>query len=233
MAKKNRNLLLYFRRYFLLAFVGIVFFTGTTIMFQAKQTQPTCANSKSCTSDLSLKIENNTTGMFHGQTVFPPKIDIALDTSESPVLGTSTASGEKHIYIDLSTQVLYAYQGTTQILKTFISSGKWGKTPTGNFHIWEKLRATRMTGGKGADAYDLPNVPYVMYYYHDFGTHGAYWHDNFGYPMSHGCINMRQVDAKILYDWADGPTGNTPGTAVSVCDQITESRQCIQNNPIQ
>jgi lipoprotein-anchoring transpeptidase ErfK/SrfK len=90
-----------------------------------------------------------------------------------------------------------------------------------------------MAGGEGAAAYDLPNVPYVMYFYHDFGLHGAYWHDNFGHVMSHGCVNMRSVDAKVLFDWADGPTGNTLGTAVSVCDQITSAKQCIQNNPVQ
>jgi lipoprotein-anchoring transpeptidase ErfK/SrfK len=72
-----------------------------------------------------------------------------------------------------------------------------------------------------------------MYFYRDFGLHGAYWHDNFGHTMSHGCVNMRQVDAKVLYEWADGPKGNTPGTEVSVCDQITGDNQCIQNNPIQ
>lgn len=229
--KRNRGWLFYFKRLFFPLFVGVVAFSVTTTILKTIQAPPTCANSKSCTSDLSLKIENDQIGIFQGRKVIPPKITMS-DTSPAPVLGTSTASGEKHIYIDLSTQTLYAYQGTTPILKTFISSGKWGKTPTGNFHIWEKLVATRMSGGEGADAYDLPNVPYVMYFYHDFGLHGAYWHDNFGHVMSHGCVNMRKIDAKILFEWADGPEGKTLGTPVSVCDQITDSMQCIQNNPI-
>lgn len=231
--KKDRNLLFYFKRYFLLLFVGVISFTATLGVLRIHQTQPTCANFQSCTSDLSEKVENNTMGMFQGRKMMPPKITAVSPILQSPVLGVSTASGEKHIYVDLSTQTLYAYQGTTQIFKTLISSGKWGRTPVGNFSIWEKLRATRMAGGEGADAYDLPNVPYVMYFYHDFGLHGAYWHDNFGHVMSHGCVNMRSIDAKIIYDWADGPTGNTPGTAVSICDQLTQSHQCIQNNPIQ
>jgi lipoprotein-anchoring transpeptidase ErfK/SrfK len=231
---KKRSWLAYFKRYLPLLFVGAIFFATTTAMLKVNQTPPTCANSKSCTSDLSEKIENDTIGIFQGKKVIPPKISTTMaDLLQSPVLGANTSSGEKHIYIDLSTQTLYAYQGTTQVLKTLISSGKWRDTPTGNFHIWEKLLATRMSGGEGADAYDLPNVPYVMYFYHDFGLHGAYWHDNFGHAMSHGCVNMRSVDAKVLFDWADGPSGQTLGTAVSVCDQITNAKQCIQNNPVQ
>lgn len=213
-------------------FVGIASFATTLMVLHQAQVPPVCANSQSCKSDLSTRIENGIPGMFGGHKVYPPRIETYLDTKAYPVLGANVAKGEKHIYIDLSTQTLYAYQGETQILKTYISSGKWGRTPVGNFNIWEKLRATRMAGGAGADAYDLPNVPYVMYFYNDFGLHGAYWHDNFGHVMSHGCVNMRSVDAKTLYDWADGPMGNTPGTAVSVCNSLTESHQCIQNNPI-
>jgi lipoprotein-anchoring transpeptidase ErfK/SrfK len=148
------------------------------------------------------------------------------------VLGASVSAGEKHIYVDLSAQTLYAYEGNTQIMQTLISSGKWGPTPIGNFHIWEKLRATRMAGGEGADAYDLPNVPWTMYFYSDFALHGAYWHDNFGHAMSHGCVNMRDVDAEALYNWADGPTADHQGTAVSICNQFTAPNTCVQNNPI-
>jgi hypothetical protein len=91
-----------------------------------------------------------------------------------------------------------------------------------------------MTGGEGADYYDLPNVPYVMFFGggnvpdgSGFGLHGTYWHDNFGHPMSHGCVNMRTIDAEKLYDWVDPPTnGNTtisgtgnPGTTITIYGQ--------------
>jgi lipoprotein-anchoring transpeptidase ErfK/SrfK len=119
-------------------------------------------------------------------------------------------------------------------MTALVSTGKWHPTPTGDFTIWEKIRATRMTGGEGADFYDLPNVPYVMFFGGSgvpdgdgFSLHGAYWHDNFGHPMSHGCVNMRIVDAEKLYDWADPPTnGNTtlsstesPGTEITIYGQ--------------
>lgn len=193
--------------------------------------QPPCANSKSCSTDLTEKIENGAVGVFQGHTVVPPTINVALDNHQS-VLGDNVPSAEKHIYVDLSTQTLYAYEGDKQIFQTLVSTGRWNKTPVGNFHIWEKLRSTRMTGGEGADFYDLPNVPYVMYFYRDFGLHGAYWHDNFGYTMSHGCVNLRQIDAETLYNWADGPSADELGTAVSVCNQFIGPSTCVQENPV-
>ncbi|SRR5260221_561723 len=176
--------------------------------------QPTiCANSISCIKNLSVNIENDATGTFEGKKITPPKIDLTVNTFTPNVLGNSTALGEKHIYIDLTTQTLTAYQGDILFMQTLISSGKWHATPTGDYRIWIKLRSTRMTGGTGADFYDLPNVPFVMFFANDkvsegegFSLHGAYWHNNFGHAMSHGCINMRAVDAEKLYNWADPPT---------------------------
>ena len=229
---KKSNLISYLRSYFFLIVVSVFSFSATSLVLSYKQIQPVCANTSSCVTDLTEKVENNSLGVFLGRTVVPPKLDLRLIDLKSSILGENTALGKKHIFVDLSTQELYAYQENTLILKTYISSGKWGRTPVGNFHIWQKLRATRMSGGQGSDAYDLPNVPYVMYFYHDFGLHGAYWHNNFGHVMSHGCVNMRAIDAKILYEWTDGPSGNTPGTAVSVCNELTPSRECIQINPV-
>lgn len=196
-----------------------------------------CGNSISCTKDLSIQIDNNGTGIFNKHIVVPPKINLTLadfTKSKPNVLGVTTATGEKHIFVDLTKQTLYAYQGTTLFMQTLISSGKWHPTPTGDYKIWIKLRATRMTGGSGDDFYDLPNVPYTMFFYNDevpasagFSLHGAYWHNNFGHPMSHGCVNMRITDAEKLYNWVDPPTnGYTtyaddthPGTPVTIYGQ--------------
>ena len=51
--------------------------------------------------------------------------------------------------------------------------------------------------------YDLPNVPYVVYFYKGYGIHGTYWHSNFGHPMSHGCVNVSIPDMALLYNWID------------------------------
>ena len=190
-----------------------------------------CANSISCIKDLSGRPDKSNVGFFGGQKVLAPAVNLAMASSTTAVLGAAVAPGQKHIYVDLSTQTLYAYQGDTLVLKTLVASGKWNPTPDGTFHIWIKLAATRMAGGSGQDAYDLPNVPYVMYFYNQdvpksegFALHGAYWHNNFGHAMSHGCVNLRIVDAKALYDWVDPTTtglttyatAKDPGTEVTI-----------------
>lgn len=211
--------------------IGLLVYGASSYYFASR---PICANSRTCESDFSERIDNTAVGIFLGRRVIPPKIDPTLDLLQPKysILGATAPEDEKHIYIDLSSQTLYAYQGKIEFMKTLISSGKWGRTPVGNFNVWTKLRATRMAGGQGTDAYDLPNVPYVMYFYRDFGLHGAYWHNNFGHPMSHGCVNMRFVDIQTLYAWVDGPINSKKGTAVSVCDTFIAPNVCKQKNPI-
>lgn len=223
-AKKSASIKNTLEHYLQLYFISVVaavvvYIGGSTILYS----HPACANSRTCQSDLTEKIDNSAIGYFQGKEVIPPKIDPSQDFLKPSVLGTNDPSAEKHIYINLEKQQLSAFEGTNQVMQTFISSGKWNPTPVGNFHVWTKLRATRMAGGEGADAYDLPNVPYVMYFYSDYGLHGAYWHNNFGHKMSHGCVNMRIVDARDLFNWAE------IGTPVSVCKQFTAPDNCIQN----
>jgi LysM repeat protein len=105
----------------------------------------------------------------------------------------------KWIDVSLSTQTLTAYQGETAVLQTRVSTGvRWYPTVAGTFKIYAKYASTRMRG----PGYDLPNVPYVMYFYRGYGLHGTYWHNNFGTPMSHGCVNLPTDDAKWLFNWA-------------------------------
>jgi lipoprotein-anchoring transpeptidase ErfK/SrfK len=105
----------------------------------------------------------------------------------------------KWIEIDLADQHLFAWSGKNQTFSTVISTGKI-KTPTypGVYTIQRKYSLDRM---RGAD-YDVPNVPSVLYYDRGFALHGAYWHNNFGTPMSHGCVNLPVNNAKWLFDWA-------------------------------
>ena len=143
----------------------------------------------------------------------------------------------KRIEVILQDQNLKAYEKETVVFETKISSGipsgqippEGTSTPQGQFNIYSKMATKHMGDGllTGApDIYTLPGVPWTMFF-HESGCafHGAYWHDNFGVPMSHGCINMRPADAKWLFRWStplwpptDGRfwerTGN--GTAVHV-----------------
>jgi len=147
-------------------------------------------------------------GKYRGQAVNIPKEKIS--TIDSNVLGSK--SDKKRIEIDLSEQKIRAYEGDKKVYSFKVSTGKWGRTPTGEFRIWTKLRYTLMTGGNQAwgTYYYLPNVPFVMYFHGNgapkskgYGIHGTYWHDNFGHPMSHGCINMKTEEAEQLFYWAN------------------------------
>lgn len=122
---------------------------------------------------------------------------------------------EKRIELNLSTQTLTAHENEKIVLRTSISSGIPAphpspdvistKTPTGDFNIISKYPSKHMGNGSlfaGPDDYELPGVPWTCFFTemgHAF--HGTYWHDNFGSPMSHGCVNMRTEEAKWLFQW--------------------------------
>lgn len=119
--------------------------------------------------------------------------------SPGPAKPPVSGGSGRWIDVNLSKQRLTAYQGNTPVFSTLISGGL-PRTPTvvGRFKINTKLRSTRMRG----PGYDLPNVPYTMYFYKGYAIHGTYWHNNFGRPMSHGCVNLRTSDAAWLFNWA-------------------------------
>lgn len=123
---------------------------------------------------------------------------------------SSGGSGGVHWFdVDLSDQRMYAYEGDTLARTFIVSTGTW-QTPTvtGKFKVWIKLRSAPMSG----PGYYLPDVPYIMYFYGDYGIHGTYWHNNFGVPMSHGCVNLSIPDAEWAYNFA------SVGTVVNVHD---------------
>lgn len=109
------------------------------------------------------------------------------------------------IAVDVSEQVLTAYQDDTLVFATLISSGKAPRTTrTGLNRIYLRQLTGDMSGGMGTpDAYNIYDVPYVMYFNSGMALHGAPWHNNFGRVMSHGCVNMTMTDAHWLFDWTE------------------------------
>lgn len=220
------------KRYsFPIPFFALIFALGVLTWAFGVAKYPQCANSISCIEDLTGGYLLDKKAIFMGKEIDPPNY-VAENPAVPEILGEATQS-KKHIYVDLTNQRLYAYQGDALIYNFPISSGKWGQTPTGDFKFWIKLRHTLMTGGSKTlgTYYYLPNVPYTMYFYNDsipktrgFGIHGAYWHNNFGHPMSHGCINLHPSDAEKLYHWAEPPpnknvtyvTDEAPGTPITI-----------------
>ncbi len=128
-----------------------------------------------------------------------------------------TPPTDKHIIIDRSDQMLYAYDGDTLFMKESISTGlELSPTPRGVFTIYRKTPSRYMQGplpGISSQYYDLPGVPWNLYFSKEGAViHGAYWHDNFGRQWSHGCVNVPTEKAALLYTWAD------IGTSVLVRD---------------
>ncbi|WP_066379506.1 MULTISPECIES: L,D-transpeptidase [unclassified Anabaena] len=109
----------------------------------------------------------------------------------------------RRIIIDLSQQRLFAWEGNRLVYSFRISTGKRSTpTPTGRFTITSKYRTHRMRGR----GYDIPDVPYAMYFYKGYAIHGAYWHNRFGTPVSNGCVNLTVNQARKLYNWASAGT---------------------------
>lgn len=194
-----------------------------------------CCNEETISQTGDFDEETNI-AIFNGQIVDYPKTALAsniysdvLSDARSNILGTTNPSGEeKWIEVHLGQQKLRAWEGNTIVMEFPISSGKWAPTPEGTFYIWYKTRNQRMQGGSKdlGTYYNLPNVPHNMFYYKGYAIHGAYWHNNFGNPMSHGCVNEPLDKAGPIFEWA-GPvlppgqnavkaSPDNPGTKVFV-----------------
>jgi hypothetical protein len=121
------------------------------------------------------------------------------------------------VAIDLYEQNLVAYKDDRPVFATLISSGLKGhETPQGIFKVWSHLDHDSMSGATGApSAYALQFVPWVMYFDKDGRSlHGTYWHDLFGYPQSHGCVNLTISDAHYVYDWMGQAPADDSGKPV-------------------
>ncbi len=141
------------------------------------------------------------------QSYFVPSADMRLvPDDELTPLSPEVSDDHKHIYADTATQSVTAFEDNTAVLLARCSSGGKGtKTPLGNFQTFHKGPTIHMTNDGAAGAghgYDLPGVPWVSFF---TGTgvsfHGTYWHNDYGKPRSHGCVNLRPADAKFLYRW--------------------------------
>lgn len=159
--------------------------------------------------------------------------DVQLIEPRAPPEGVG--EGDRWIDIDLTHQALVAYDWKQPRYVTLVSTGRSRapspdldyRTPKGLFRIRSKhLTATMDDDAPGVPPYSLEDVPYVMYFEGAYAFHSAFWHDQFGRPRSHGCINLAPRDAKWLYNWA-GPdlpttwhggaaTDENPGTWVYI-----------------
>ncbi len=121
-------------------------------------------------------------------------------------------NGEKWIDVNLTKQTLVLYEGTVPVYATLISSGEAGlgdpkhttATKRGIFRIHTKHVSATMSSDEVGEEFELRDVPYVQYFDKEgYALHGAYWHDRFGVPKSHGCINLTPEDARRIFHWTE------------------------------
>ena len=143
--------------------------------------------------------------------------------------------GEKWIDINVTSQVLVAYEGQNPVYATLVSTGEAGlddpsttkSTKRGIFRIHTKYLTSTMDSKTVGEEFELRDVPYVQYFTEGYALHAAYWHDVFGQPKSHGCINLAPEDARRLFFWtgpavppgwqgASAPAAGKTGTVVFV-----------------
>jgi LysM repeat protein len=150
---------------------------------------------------------NDPNTIYVGQVLQIPDSDIgAVNVPGAPSTAPSTnapavsSTLDKEIVVVLHEQRIYVYEKGQMIRTSLVSTGLPGSpTVQGDFHIYVKYTAQLMVG----PGYYLPGVPWVMYFYEGYGLHGTYWHNNFGHPMSHGCVNLPTPEAEWLYNWAE------------------------------
>ncbi|MEZ4314901.1 MAG: L,D-transpeptidase, partial [Polyangiaceae bacterium] len=120
-------------------------------------------------------------------------------------------NGEKWIDVNITKQVLVAYEGEKAVFATLVSTGEAGlgdpetskSTKRGIFRIHTKYVSITMDSDTVGEEFELRDVPYVQYFENGYALHGAYWHDGFGRPKSHGCINLAPEDARRLFHWTE------------------------------
>ncbi len=118
----------------------------------------------------------------------------------------------RHIEVDLTAQMLTAYEGGMAIYRAPVATGRDGfNTPTGTYAVYLKYPIQTMQGSAGGESWYVPDIPWVQYVVGGVAFHGTYWHDRWGsgVRMSHGCINLNIDDAQWLYEWADIGTSVT------------------------
>jgi L,D-transpeptidase catalytic domain len=159
---------------------------------------------------------------IYDETIFIPPV---IEPADDGVLGGGIGAlsygpgpqqrAWKEIVVSIGRQTLWAYEDGQLVTETLVSTGTAEipetTTPIGDYSVLTKYVTDTMDGTINDEDYLVPDVPWVMYFDNQGNAlHGTYWHNNFGTPMSHGCINLPLDIAEFLFSWAP------EGTAVSI-----------------
>ncbi|MEO8613310.1 MAG: L,D-transpeptidase family protein [Chloroflexota bacterium] len=176
-------------------------YTGATSTYTVQAGQELGLIAKDFNVDVAdiVKLNNisNPDLLYVGQALtIPAAGEYEPTQADAPVPPTNTG---KSIVVSTEMQRIYAYEDG-KLVRSHLASTGLPNTPTvkGDYSIYVKYLADDMSG----PGYFLPQVPYTMYFYQGYGIHGTYWHNSFGRPMSHGCVNLPTPEAEWFYNWA-------------------------------
>jgi lipoprotein-anchoring transpeptidase ErfK/SrfK len=152
----------------------------------------------------------------------PASVFRIIHDDELTPLSPEVDPAEKRIMVYLAEQALSAFEGEREVFRTRISSGAnyFGEdgvtilngTPIGRKYIWSKRISRQMMGGDLVTGYDVPGIGWVTYFAGDGAAiHSTYWHNNYGLPQSHGCLNCTPADSQWLFRWTTPHVPYTPG----------------------
>lgn len=160
-------------------------------------------------SGLRPKLVTDSAQIFPTWTPTPQPTAVPTAVYEAEVAPTSSGNNSQFPYeyrwidVDLTNQSLVAYENGVPVYSTLVSSGLWDTpTVTGQYRVYLRLESQDMNGYNIGYDYFIPDVPYVMYFTGNYALHGAYWHNDFGRPRSHGCVNLSVQDAEWLFKFS-------------------------------
>jgi lipoprotein-anchoring transpeptidase ErfK/SrfK len=142
--------------------------------------------------------------------------------TEEEVAPISPDASDKRVEVDVTYQTMTCYEGNSEVFYARISTGakfdaegnavdKWS-TPVGPHPIWRKLLSVHMSGGSTGGGYDLAGIGWTALFSGEgVAIHSTFWHNNFGVPMSHGCVNARPQDAQWVWRWTNPSASLEPG----------------------
>ena len=131
-----------------------------------------------------------------------------VPNEELTLLSPEVPDAEKKIIVDLTTQMVTAFEGETLVFSQRCASGVKGTdTPKGEFRTYHKGPSVHMTNEGDAveeeTVYSLPGVPWCSFFTSQGNAfHGTWWHNDYGRPRSHGCVNLPSESSKFLYRWS-------------------------------
>jgi hypothetical protein len=123
---------------------------------------------------------------------------------------------DKRVVIDVDRQVLSLFEGNSEVFFCRVSTGAFYEedyiTPLGTSAIWRKMISAHMTGGTTGGGYDLPGIGWTtLFIGNGIAIHSTFWHNDFGVPRSHGCINVQPNDGKQIFRWVAPTVPYDPG----------------------